>query len=219
MKKSSKGTKNKINNFKDEHIRKIQSDSEFRALMEVSPDPVVVYDPEGQTIYANPAFEETYGWSFEELVGKRINFVPEKEMGPTLDAWRRTLAGEKIFFETRRFTKDGRILDIQMRTAILKKNERHILSIVIHRDVTSIKQAERDREKLIKELQNALSKVRILSGMLPICANCKKIRDDKGYWNQIETYIQSHTSAEFSHSICPECATKLYPELNLYDDD
>lgn len=64
------------------------------------------------------------------------------------------------------------------------------------------------------DLQKALSKVKLLSGFLPICAACKKIRDDQGYWNQIETYIRQHSEAEFSHSICPDCASKLYPEFN-----
>ena len=65
----------------------------------------------------------------------------------------------------------------------------------------------------IEELQNSLSKVRLLSGLLPICASCKKIRDDKGYWNQIESYISDHSEAEFSHGICPDCVRKLYPEF------
>ena len=83
------------------------------------------------------------------------------------------------------------------------------------RDVTDSKNLEKDREKLIVELKSALSKVKTLSGMLPICASCKKIRDDKGYWNQIESYINKHSEAEFSHSICPDCADKLYPDLDL----
>ena len=70
---------------------------------------------------------------------------------------------------------------------------------------------ENERERLISELQDALSRVKMLSGMLPICANCKKIRDDKGYWNQIELYIKEHSEAEFSHGICPDCCKKLYP--------
>jgi hypothetical protein len=57
-----------------------------------------------------------------------------------------------------------------------------------------------------------------LKGFLPICASCKKIRDDQGYWNQIESYIKKHSQAEFSHSICPDCAEKLYPGIDLYDD-
>ena len=78
---------------------------------------------------------------------------------------------------------------------------------------------EKEREKLIKELQDALAKVKKLSGFLPICSSCKKIRDDEGYWNQIESYIRDHSEAEFSHSICPECVKKLYPDLEIYDDE
>jgi transcriptional regulator with GAF, ATPase, and Fis domain len=65
--------------------------------------------------------------------------------------------------------------------------------------------------EVFKELQKALKQVKQLSGLLPICASCKKIRDDKGYWNQIESYIRDHSEAEFSHGICPECMKKLYP--------
>lgn len=79
--------------------------------------------------------------------------------------------------------------------------------------------AERDRDRLIVELREALSEVKKLSGLLPICSHCKKIRDDKGYWNQIESYIQKHSEVEFSHSICQECAKKYYPDMDLYDED
>jgi hypothetical protein len=65
------------------------------------------------------------------------------------------------------------------------------------------------------ELETALAEVKKLSGFLPICASCKKIRDDKGYWSQIEEYIRDRSEAQFSHSICPDCARKLYPELYL----
>lgn len=78
--------------------------------------------------------------------------------------------------------------------------------------------AEERKQELISELQEALAKVKQLSGLLPICANCKKIRDDKGYWNQIEGYISAHSDAYFSHGICPECEKKLYPEFDLYPE-
>ncbi|HEY7585423.1 MAG TPA: hypothetical protein VH866_02820 [Candidatus Deferrimicrobiaceae bacterium] len=77
----------------------------------------------------------------------------------------------------------------------------------------SYRSSEKARDSLIRELQNALARVKALSGLLPICASCKKIRDDKGYWNQIETYIKERSEAEFSHSICPECRKKLYPDF------
>ena len=79
------------------------------------------------------------------------------------------------------------------------------------RDITARKRAERERERLIAELQEALARVKTLSGLLPICAACKKIRDDSGYWNQLEAYLKDHSEAEFTHSLCPECLARLYP--------
>jgi PAS domain S-box-containing protein len=80
-------------------------------------------------------------------------------------------------------------------------------------NTTERKQAEDERERLIVELQEALGKVKTLSGLLPICAACKRIRDDNGYWNQIEEFIQTHSDAEFTHSFCPDCMRTLYPEV------
>ena len=72
--------------------------------------------------------------------------------------------------------------------------------------------AQEEREKLILDLRDALAKIRTLRGLIPICASCKKIRDDDGYWHQVEVYVRNHSEAEFSHGICPECADKLYSE-------
>jgi len=72
---------------------------------------------------------------------------------------------------------------------------------------------EDDRERLILDLQDALAKVKTLSGLLPVCSACKKIRDDTGYWNQMEAFIRDHSDADFTHSICPECAKKLYGKI------
>ncbi len=86
-------------------------------------------------------------------------------------------------------------------------------------DVTELKRIEGEREALIVQLQKALAEVKTLKGIFPICASCKKIRDDEGYWNQIEAYISKRLDAEFSHGICPECAKKLYPDFEIYNDD
>lgn len=75
------------------------------------------------------------------------------------------------------------------------------------------KQAEVERERLIQELKEALAQVKTLRGLLPICSGCKKIRDDQGYWNQIETFIVNHSDAQFSHGICPDCAKKYFPDF------
>ena len=76
-----------------------------------------------------------------------------------------------------------------------------------------LKLAAEEREKLIRELQNAMSEIKILSGLLPICASCKKIRDDAGYWIHLESYIQQRSGARFMHDICPECTKKLNPQV------
>ncbi len=103
---------------------------------------------------------------------------------------------------------------VRFRTAELQLANQHLQAEIAQR-----KETETQREKVIEELNHALSKVKKLSGMLPICCYCKKIRDDQGYWNQIESYIHQHSEAEFSHSICRECARKYYPDMDLFDHD
>jgi len=73
-------------------------------------------------------------------------------------------------------------------------------------------------EMRTRELQEREAEVKTLSGLLPICSFCKKIRDDKGYWNQLESYIKDHSEAEFSHSVCRDCAKKHYPEFDIYNN-
>jgi cell division protein FtsL len=80
-------------------------------------------------------------------------------------------------------------------------------------EIKERQQAQHEKDALIIELQDAMRRVKKLGGMLPICASCKKIRDDQGYWKQIETYIKDHSDVDFSHSICPECCKKLYPNM------
>lgn len=76
----------------------------------------------------------------------------------------------------------------------------------------------REKEELITGLRAALAEIKTLKGIVPICSSCKKIRDDKGYWNQLELYLSEHSGAEFSHGICPDCAAKLYPQLGFRFD-
>lgn len=80
------------------------------------------------------------------------------------------------------------------------------------------RQAEQKNNELIKKLTTALAEIKSLKGIVPICANCKRIRDDKGYWNKIEAYIEAHSDAEFSHGVCPECSEKLYGNEEWYID-
>jgi PAS domain S-box-containing protein len=130
------------------------NEERLRRLLESSPDPIVVYDMEGKAIYVNPAFVETFGWSSQELLGKNIEFVPEENWPETRAAVARMLRGEKIqSFETRRLTKDGRILDIQLSSSVFHDGDgKSAGNIVILRDVTKRKKAEDALRKSEAEL-------------------------------------------------------------------
>jgi len=107
-----------------------------------------------------------------------------------------------------RSARDGLETRVRARTAELQTANARLEEEAVARERTQL-----EREKLIQELQSALQQVKTLRGLLPICANCKKIRDDQGYWNQVEVYLGKNTDAEFSHSICPDCMAELYPDL------
>ena len=133
----------------------LESEERHRLLLESSPDPIVVYDIEGKATYINPAFEQAFGWSSEELLDKRINFVPEEDWPETRAAIDRMLVGERVLsFETRRLTKDGRVLDIQLSSSLFKDRDgKPVGNIVILRDVTEQKLAEQALRKREAELE------------------------------------------------------------------
>lgn len=87
-----------------------------------------------------------------------------------------------------------------------------VFGIVTAITIARRRRAEKEREELISQLQEALKKIKTLRGLLPICANCKRIRDDQGYWRSVEAYIREHSDVEFTHGLCPDCLKKLYPD-------
>jgi len=86
-------------------------------------------------------------------------------------------------------------------------------AIITSQDITSRVRAELDRDKLIAELRRALDEVETLRGLLPICASCKSIRDDRGYWSTVEEYFSDRNKVDFSHTLCPDCIRSMYPDL------
>ncbi len=102
---------------------------------------------------------------------------------------------------------------MEFSSVVFRDPEGSTRTCLIFRDVSDRKAAEQERERLIHELQEALARVKTLSGLLPVCASCRKIRDSHGQWHHLETYIRMHTEADFTHGICPDCRRTLYPEF------
>lgn len=143
-----------VTDRKQTEIALKKSEARYSNLVKSIPDGVVAYDPQGKATYANDGFVQLYGWSQEEIMGRSIGFVPPDEEQRTLAAWQKTFEGEKVLLETKRMTKEGKLLDIQLRTAILRDPEGNISeSIVIHRDITEHKKAQEALQKAHDELE------------------------------------------------------------------
>lgn len=173
----------------------------YRELLEAIPSPVVVYDSQGKTVFVNQAFVDTYGYSRQALMSGSVSFVPESEKEATSQAWLRTLAGEKVFLETERYTKDGRVLKIQMRTAlVLDDHGNHRYTIVIHNDVTEAKRSE--QEKLETE--------RLQAAMETAGAVCHEMSQPL---QAVLTVIELMRAAGSSSQEWPRLLDRLYQQI------
>ena len=132
-----------------------ESEERYRLLLESSPDPIVVYNMQGEATYVNPAFEQTFGFSGDEVLGKQIDFVPDESWPETKDAIETMLSGKKIdLFETKRLTKDGRVLDVQISSTLYHNRDgKPVGNIVILRDISALKQTEQVLKKYHDHLE------------------------------------------------------------------
>lgn len=169
---------------------------------------------DGTIFEVNQTFTNMTGYTPAEALGKttvelHIWHRPEDRSAVVTDLEK---TGHVHTLHTVLRKKSGELMHTLFSAAvILVGNERCVVSCIS--DITEQQRAREERERLISEREQALSEIRILSGLLPICAACKKIRDDKGYWNQLESYIRTHSQAEFTHGLCPECSRKMYGEI------
>lgn len=152
----------------------------------------------------NPAWERTLGWTRSELMSRPfLEFVHPDDRERTLNQNRAVRGGgQALGFENRYLCRDGSYRWL-LWNAAPDPDGRVIYSVA--RDITERKQAEEERERLVRELREALAEVTTLREFLPICSYCKKIRDDENYWQSVEAYLSRHTNARFSHGICPTC--------------
>jgi PAS domain S-box-containing protein len=193
------------------------SEERFRAVAQTASDAIITADQLGNIGLWNKAAETIFGFAPSEILGRPVaTLMPERfqaahKMGmeQAVSAGESKLAGHAV--ELTGLRKDGSEFPLELSLAMWRKDE-EILFTGIVRDITRRKTAEAERDRMIAELQKTLAEVKTLKGLIPICASCKKIRDDTGFWSQIESYVMRHSDAKFSHGICPDCTKKLYPE-------
>lgn len=190
------------------------SEQKYRILFENAKEAIFVAQDE-MIKFPNPQALELYDWPEEILTSKPLTyFIHEEDRQIVLDRHKARLRGETPpqVYDFRIITQAGVIRWVELKVAAITWEDKPA-ALCFMLDISERKAIEHEREKLIADLQKALAKVHTLGGLLPICAHCKKIRDDGGYWNKIESYIEAHSKAEFSHSICPACEKEFYPEL------
>ena len=186
------------------------SEEKFSKAFRFSPDWIFLSAEDGTLLDVNDTFVKDTGYSRQEALGRTC-----VDLGIWNNPADRTSLAQILLTEGRVLSKEVRfrskkgdlIITLCSAEFIDLAGVRCVLTVV--RDITKRKRAEEEREELIIGLQEALAKVKALSGLLPICAWCKKIRDDQGYWKQVDHYIQEHSNAMFTHGICPECSEKL----------
>ena len=190
-----------------------QRDRQYKAYFDSHHAPMILFDAEtSQIVDANPAACAFYGYDLDQITKMKIsdiNTMPREDIANEMELAR---SQDRQYFNFKHRLAGGELRDVEAYRGSIKYNQRDLFYSVIH-DVTVRRRHEAEREELIAGLRDALAEIKTLSGLLPICAECKKIRDDKGYWQQIEEYIGEHSDARFSHSICPDCMAKLYPEV------
>jgi PAS domain S-box-containing protein len=199
-----------------------ESEERFRNVYDTAPLAFVVWDINTHVIDWNKKAKELFGWTKEEVIGNNFFdfLIPEKYRPHVEDVVDSLMKGELLSHSINdNLTKEGKIIICEWNNSALHDTDGNIIgAISLGLDITERKKTEEDRKKLINELQKALKEIKTLRGILPLCSFCKKIRDDKGYWEQVDVYIYKHLQADISHSICPECAKEHYPDLDINED-
>ena len=203
-------------------------EAKYRLLAENATDVIWSMDPEGLITYISPSLTRQRGWTPEEFLAlspenRALSKETAKAVQERMTAARLLPPGTQPFegdlLEATVTHKDGRELQVEAQWRIVWGEDGRLMGFQgVTRDVTERKRLEADRENLIRDLTQALTEVKQLSGMLPICGQCKKVRDDRGYWNQIEAYLSQHTEATFTHGVCPECAATFRQEMQVRRD-
>lgn len=192
-----------------------EREEKFRRFFEEDLTGDFITNGNGTIIECNSAFLKVFGYKDRsEIINQNISslYQDPSERDFILDQLR--MNGKLENYQTTRKHQNGGWIIVEENIAATFDKDGKLTEVKGYiYDITDRKRAEEERERLIVELKTALAEVKTLRGFIPICSSCKKIRDDEGYWQQVEKYVQDRSDAQFSHGICPECLKKLYPEF------
>jgi len=204
----------------EENLRR--SEKRLRDIASSLGEGIYLMNEQGQVTFMNPEAERLLGWTEAELINKNIHDIVHnrKPDGTPLaleDCMMRGVikTGVTYFSRDEMFIrKNGATFPVAVISAPMLEDGKIIGAISAFSDISETKRMEQKQKKLILQLENAVATIKTLHGILPVCASCKKIRDEKGDWKEIESYIGEHTDAQFSHSVCPECMKNLFPRYS-----
>jgi PAS domain S-box-containing protein len=201
------------NNLQQRDAQLLHAQKEWERTFDTVPDPIAILDREFRFVRVNKAMASRLGITPQEAVGLKCYEVIDKAAAPPdFCPYAQLLQDQREhFLEVRQENLGGDF--IVSVSPVFDMQGVLAGGVLVARDISQRKKAWREREKLIDELKEALAQVKTLRGFIPICANCKKIRDDEGFWNCVEKYLSEHSEVKFSHGICPDCAKNLYPEF------
>ncbi|MFH2061196.1 MAG: PocR ligand-binding domain-containing protein [Pseudomonadota bacterium] len=186
------------------------------SLINSLPGIMYVFDQFGHFKHWNQNLEKITGYSKEQILKMNpIDFIASDDKVNVKKAIDQVLEQGHSTIEAEFSTISGQIIPFLLTGfKYILQDMNYVIGVGL--DISMRVKAETEKANLIKKLQETISEVKQLSGLLPICASCKKIRDDKGYWTLIESYIQNHSEAEFSHGMCPDCSEKFYGDEEWY---
>lgn len=190
-----------------------ESEEKYRALVETTRESIIIVQ-DGRIMYVNQGLLKLLSLNAEDMLGRpATEFVNPLDRALFVRNYTERISGtdSPAPYEIRLIDRHGAERWVFVSGARIVHAGRPA-SMAVLTDITARRQREAEREHLIGQLQVALQEKKTLSGLLPICAHCKKIRDDQGYWNKLEEYIHAHAEVEFSHGLCPECLEKYFPE-------
>ena len=204
------------NLIKDEQLAIAEEKINFLgSITKQTTDAIFATDLDFNITYSNPASSLLYKYTHKEFLKMNIqkiiigNFIHENKEEML------NITKSEGFWEHEEEHRMKNLLEFHAHIKISPLFNSNKLNsfIFIIRDITERKEKEAEREKLILELSNALNKIKTLEGLIPICAGCKKIRTEEGYWEEVEIYVRNHTKADFTHGLCPACTKDIYPEI------